>query len=121
MSIFTAIYDVCTAWPWLVFIVIFALMKIIRQGKRAFGLAADVMTFFLLFSIPQLTKQFFDLDIGVLTWIIAVIFLMIMTTVQWRTQQQIHFLSVFKLTWRILFLLYTIIYVVLWAMHLLMP
>jgi len=121
MSIFTTIYEVCTAWPWLVFIVIFALMKIIRQGKRAFGLAADVTTFFLLFSIPQLTKQFFDLNIGVLTWIVAVIFLMIMTTVHWRTQPNIHFLSVFKLTWRILFLLYVIIYLVLWGIHLLMP
>ncbi|WP_010286588.1 DUF3397 family protein [Kurthia massiliensis] len=120
MSIFSAIFSFFAEWPWLVFIVIFFMMKLLRQGKRAFGVAADVTTFCLLFSIPQLTKRLYDLDIGVMTGIVAVVFLMMMTTIQWRTQPQLKFLSVLKLTWRILFLMYVVIYIVLWALHLLM-
>lgn len=121
MGILKTMFDIFVTWPWLVFLIIFIAIKVMKRGKYAFGLAADVTTFFLLFSIPQLTKQFFDLNIGVLTWIIAVVFLMMMTTIQWRTQQQLKFFGVLKLTWRILFLLYAIIYVVLWAIHLFMP
>lgn len=121
MSILATIFTLCVQFPWVIFILVMLVMKLIKKGHRAFGAAADITTFLLLFSIPQLTKQFFDVDLGVLTWIVAIVLLMVMTTIEWRMKEELKILGVVKRTWRIVFLLYSLIYIVLWVVQLFKP
>lgn len=121
MSIVATIFELCAQFPWVIFILVMLVMKLVKKGHRAFGAAADMTTFLLLFSIPQLAKQFFDVDLGVLTWIVALILLMIMTIIEWRTKEELKFSGVLKRTWRIVFLLYSLIYIVLWGVQLFKP
>jgi len=121
MGILSTIFELCAQFPWGIFLIVFLFMKLIKKGHRAFGAAADITTFVLLFSIPQLAKNYFDVDLGVLTWIVAVVLLMLTTTLEWRMKEELKFLGVLKRTWRIVFLLYSFIYIVLWVMHLFMP
>lgn len=121
MSILATIFTLCAQFPWVIFILVMLVMKLIKKGHRAFGAAADITTFLLLFSIPQLTKQFFDVDLGVLTWIVVIVLLMVMTTIEWRMKEELKILGVVKRTWRIVFLLYSLIYIVLWVVQLFKP
>ncbi|MFJ7738455.1 DUF3397 domain-containing protein [Lysinibacillus sp. NPDC097287] len=99
--------------PVLIFLlVLFIGRKINVKGTRAFGVASDVTTFFLFFSVPLAIGAVWQINIGGFLVITAIIMAMIFTYVDWRTKKEIEVRALLRKIWRFLFLLLSAAYII---------
>lgn len=97
--------------PWIIWGFLFVLLKKIKYTKNsAAHFAADITTFFLLFSIREIVELLFDYDIRMLALIVAVVIAIIMLVKEWKTSDELNLNKVSKKIWRILFVVLTFAY-----------
>ena len=99
--------------PVLIFLIIFFIGRKIKiKGTHAFGIASDVTTFFLFFSVPLAIGAVWQLNVGIVLVISAIIMAMIFTYVEWRTKKEIEVRALLRKIWRFLFLLLSAAYII---------
>ncbi|MFJ7950418.1 DUF3397 domain-containing protein [Lysinibacillus sp. NPDC096418] len=99
--------------PVLIFLLVFFVGKKIKiKGTHAFGMASDVTTFFLFFSVPLAIGAVWQINIGIFLVISAILMAMIFTYVEWRTKKEIEVKALLRKIWRFLFLLLSAAYII---------
>ncbi|MBQ0138941.1 MAG: DUF3397 domain-containing protein [Kurthia sp.] len=112
VSILLWIGDICLICPWIIWGILFVVLKKIKHTKQfAFHFASDITTIFLLFAIRKIMLTLFTIDLGLLVWIAAVILAICMLVYEWKTKDELELKKVLKKIWRILFVASTIIYI----------
>ena len=97
--------------PVLIFLIVFFIGRKIKiKGIHAFGLASDVTTFFLFFSVPLAISAVWQVNVGMILVIVAIIMAMIFTYIDWRTKKEIVVSALLRKIWRFLFLLLSAAY-----------
>ena len=115
MSPIVNVLSVFVIYPVVVFLVVFLFCQFfLRKRKKSIGIAADISTFFLFFSITNLFSFFFLKEFGWYLVIFSIILATIITFLEWRTKKEIEVIPLLRKVWRLLFLLLCVTYAFLW-------
>lgn len=99
--------------PVLIFVIVFYISRKIKiKGTHAFGVASDVTTFFLFFSVPLAIGAVWKVNVGIILVIAALVMAMIFTYIDWRTKKEIEVGALLRKIWRFLFLLLSAAYII---------
>lgn len=99
--------------PVLIFLIIFYISRKIKiKGTHAFGVASDITTFFLFFSVPLAIGAVWRVNVGMILVIVALLLAMMFTYVEWRTKKEIEVRALLRKIWRFLFLLLSAAYII---------
>lgn len=106
-------------FPILVFLGTYLICKRRKISKvRAVGIASDQTTFWLFFSVPLAITGVWDIHIGMMLIMFAIMIAMVFTFVEWRTKKEIEIRPLFRKVWRVYFLMLTITYAAVWIIGL---
>jgi len=101
--------------PIIVFITMLLICRKLRVKKyKAIGLAADITTFLLLFSIPIALQAVWNIGILMPMLIVVLVIAIVFTYVDWRTKKELEVKPLMKKIWRFYFLLFSITYFIIW-------
>ncbi|WP_175453943.1 DUF3397 domain-containing protein [Psychrobacillus sp. OK028] len=110
-----SVLSIIIIYPIVVFLAVFLFCKfVLHKRKKSIGIASDISTFFLYFSIANLFSFIFLKEIGWYLVIFSIILATIMTILEWRSKKEIEVIPLLRKIWRLLFLLLCFIYAVLW-------
>lgn len=102
--------------PILAFIAVLLICRKLRLNKyKAIGLAADITTGLLLFSIPIALQGLWDIDVMMPMLIVVLMIAIIFTYIDWRTKKEVEVKPLLKKTWRLYFLLFSMTYFIIWV------
>ncbi|MGN7477229.1 DUF3397 domain-containing protein [Solibacillus silvestris] len=96
------------------FAVIVTCRKLRLNKHKAIGLAADVTTFLLFFSIPVALRGLWDIGALMPMLIVVLVIAIIITYADWQTKKEIEVKPLLKKIWRVYFLLFSITYFFIW-------
>ncbi|WP_313891381.1 DUF3397 family protein [Psychrobacillus sp.] len=114
MTRITKLLSVFILYPVLLFILTFIGAKFFLKRKKAFGLAADVTTLLLFFSVSNAFSIVFSKNIVLLLIMIALLIATLLTYLEWRNEKEIEVMPLLRRIWRFLFLLLCLFYIVIW-------
>ncbi|MFZ3588027.1 DUF3397 domain-containing protein [Bacillus sp. DJP31] len=108
-SFFSGVIATIITVPLLGFLLLFTVFRFILEKKRkAFQLSVDLTTILLMYSVYYLGQVIFNISflsyILIFVLIIAIIFLFL----QWKVNEEVHFLKVLKGVWRCNFLFFLV-------------
>lgn len=86
--------------------------KVKIRGTHAFGVASDVTTVCLFFSVPLAIGVLWNVDVSALLVTFAIMMAMIFTYIDWRTKKEIEVKSLLRKIWRFQFLVLSTAYIV---------
>lgn len=81
---------------------------------RSVGIASDQTTLWLFFSVPLAIGGLWEMDVGMIVVIVAIIIAMLFTFIEWKTKKEIEVKSLFRKVWRLYFLILFTTYVLIW-------
>ncbi|MFC4409311.1 DUF3397 family protein [Chungangia koreensis] len=112
-EISTGIVSFLIAFPIVLFILFYVLLYLLFRKKKmdAFGIAADVTTLILFWSVPAVVYVFWTLNIFSYLIISALLIGMIFTIFEWKTQKEVLVIPLLRKIWRSLFLILNVLYV----------
>ncbi len=102
----------------LFFITYFIIRKRKKSKVKAFGIASDLTTLVLFFSVPLSISSLWEKNYNVVVFIIALIIAIVFTYIDWRTKKEIEILRLLKKVWRLYFILLTMAFLVIWIVGL---
>lgn len=85
--------------------------KIKIRGTHAFGMASDVTTLCLFFSVPIAIGVLWNVNVSVILVTLAIMMAMIFTYIDWRTKKEIEVRSLLRKIWRFQFLVLSTAYI----------
>ncbi|AQU79903.1 DUF3397 family protein [Planococcus faecalis] len=117
MTIISTIGTVFLYIPFLLFAVIYFL-SLKRRKRKALGLASDITTFVLFFSVPASVEILWGYSISAYIYFVALVLAIILLIIEWRTAKEIEIIPFFRKLWRTYFLLLASLYAVVWLIGL---
>ncbi|ALS78195.1 MULTISPECIES: DUF3397 family protein [Planococcus] len=117
MTIISTIGTVFLYIPFLLFAVIYFL-SLKRRKRKALGLASDITTFVLFFSVPACVEILWGYSISAYIYFVALVLAIILLIIEWRTAKEIEIIPFFRKLWRTYFLLLASLYAVVWLIGL---
>lgn len=108
--------------PYLVFILtFFVLAKWTRKRpKQAFGIAADITTFILLFTVPIAIEALFEVKTMIYFFCLAIVISVVLTIYEWKSKKEIELIPLLRKIWRLLFLLLSTLYIIVFCFGLIL-
>ena len=107
--------------PYLVFLLMFyTVYKLTKKPKRAFGVAADITTFFLLLAVPIAIEALFEVKTMIYFFCFAILISVIITIQDWKTKKEIELVPLLRKIWRFLFLLLSVCYIIVFCIGLIL-
>lgn len=101
--------------PAILFIISFVIAKYaFRKRKKSIGIAADITTFLLFFSVSHVFNVIFGKEIGFVIIIFAIFIATIMTILEWKMKKEIEIKPLLRKVWRLFFILLCFMYALLW-------
>lgn len=79
-----------------------------------FGVAADLTTFILFFSVPLSISSLWGMQYSGIVFVVALFIAIIFTYIDWKSKKEIELLPLFKKIWRVLFILLSVTYFFVW-------
>lgn len=113
MTILHAIGTVFLYVPFLLFVFIY-FISLRRKKRKALGLASDVTTFLLFFSVPASVEFLWGYSIAAAIYFVALVLAIILLVIEWKTAKEIEIIPFFRKLWRTCFLLLASIYALIW-------
>ncbi|MBT2581849.1 DUF3397 family protein [Planococcus sp. ISL-109] len=101
--------------PFLIFLFVYALTHKAKK-RKALGIAADVTTFLLFFSIPASIVLLFGIQTQPTIFLFALLFAIFLLIREWKTTKEIEIIKFFRKLWRIYFLALAAIYAITWLL-----
>ena len=89
-----------------------------KNHTKAFGLAADLTTFILFFSVTLSVSSLWGVNYSLFIFMIALLIAIIITYIDWRSKKEIELLALFKRIWRTYFIILTVTYLFVWIVGL---
>ena len=78
--------------PAILFIISFVIAKYaFRKRKKSIGIAADITTFLLFFSVSHVFNVIFEKEIGFIIIILAIFIATIITILEWKMKKEIEY------------------------------
>ncbi len=115
MILITSIVSLFLLIPALLFLLSTVFFQVVlKKGKKSIGLAADVTTILLFFSVAHVYEVVFEGNIGYLLIVFSILLATIFTIVDWKTKKEIEILPLFRKVWRLLFILLCVVYALIW-------
>jgi len=102
----------------LFFITYFISLKRKKSKVKSFGIASDLTTLVLFFSVPLSVSSLWEKNYNGVVFIIALIIAIIFTYIDWRTKKEIEVFRLLKKIWRLYFILLSIAFFVIWIVGL---
>lgn len=100
--------------PFISFVIFwFVFYYVYKERKKATTMAMDVTTLLLVISVSAMYNEVFNSRVGF--WLIALFFLLatgLTGNAQHRLRGQLDFKKIYKLVWRIGFLLLSLLYII---------
>ena len=110
-----ALISIVVLVPAILFVLTFAIAKYgLHKRKKSVGIAADITTFLLFFSVSHVFNIIFEKEIGFIITMIAVLIATIITILEWRMKKEIEIKPLLRKIWRLFFILLCIMYALLW-------
>lgn len=107
--------------PYLVFLLMFyTVYKLTKKPKRAFGVAADITTFFLFLAVPIAIEALFEVKTMIYFFCFAILISVIITIQDWKTKKEIELVPLLRKIWRFLFLLLSVCYIIVFCIGLIL-
>lgn len=110
-SVLGAVIATFITVPYLVFFVVKkSIYKVTRKKRKAFKISTDVTTFFLFLSIERMTVEIWDQSYY---WVLILLFIsgcVMITVMIWKNDLDLSMGKIFRLNWRLQFLLLTFSY-----------
>ncbi|MBT2570282.1 DUF3397 domain-containing protein [Planococcus sp. ISL-110] len=103
--------------PFLLFIFVY-FISLKRRKKKALGLASDITTFLLFFSVPASVDILWGYSVSAFIYFIALVLAIIFLIIEWRTAKEIEIIPFFRKLWRTYFLLLSSVYALVWLIGL---
>lgn len=99
--------------PILLFVIVYLISRKVKfRGTHAFGVASDVTTLCLFFSVPLAIGVLWKVNVSELLVTLALMMAMIFTYIDWRTKKEIEVKSLLRKIWRFQFLVLSTAYIV---------
>lgn len=99
--------------PILLFVIVYLISRKVKfRGTHSFGVASDVTTLCLFFSVPLAIGVLWDVNVSALLVTLALMMAMIFTYIDWRTKKEIEVKSLLRKIWRFQFLVLSTAYIV---------
>ncbi|MEY9970021.1 hypothetical protein ABH966_000383 [Lysinibacillus sp. RC46] len=99
--------------PILLFVIVYLISRKVKiRGTHAFGVASDVTTVCLFFSVPLAIGVLWHVNVSALLITLAIMMAMIFTYIDWRTKKEIEVKSLLRKIWRFQFLVLSTAYIV---------
>ncbi|MFJ3387111.1 MULTISPECIES: DUF3397 domain-containing protein [unclassified Lysinibacillus] len=99
--------------PILLFVIVYLISRKVKiRGTHAFGVASDVTTVCLFFSVPLVISVLWNIDVSALLVTFAIMMAMIFTYIDWRTKKEIEVKLLLRKIWRFQFLVLSTAYIV---------
>lgn len=115
-DIFNMTISFLLLFPIVLFIIVFIVSKyFLHKRKKSIGIAADVTTFLLFFSVSHVYSVIFSKDIGFLLIIFSLLLATILTFWDWRTKKEMEVRPLLRKIWRLLFMMLCLFYAFLWV------
>ncbi|ANX12179.1 hypothetical protein ABE41_009180 [Fictibacillus arsenicus] len=107
-SVFGAVLASFITVPFLVFFVVnMSIYKVTRKKRKAFKISTDVTTLFLFLSIERMTVEIWGQSYY---WVLIILFIsgcVLFTLLIWKNDLDMPLGKIFRLNWRLQFLLLT--------------
>lgn len=100
--------------PIILFIVTYILLRNRMSSVARFGVAADLTTFILFFSVPLSISSLWGMQYSGIVFVVALFIAIIFTYIDWKSKKEIELLPLFKKIWRVLFILLSVTYFFVW-------
>lgn len=102
-------------FPIIAFLIMLIICRKLKINKhKAIGLAADVTTLILIFSVPIAIHSLWELSIWIPMLVVLLVVAIIITYTDWRTKKEIEVRQLLKKIWRVDFLLLSLAYFTVW-------
>ncbi|WP_197141757.1 DUF3397 domain-containing protein [Lysinibacillus sphaericus] len=99
--------------PILLFMIVYLVGRKVKiRGTHAFGVASDVTTLCLFFSVPLAIRVLWNVDVSALLVTLTVVMAIIFTYIDWRTKKEIEVKPLLRKIWRFQFLVLSAAYIV---------
>ncbi|MEY9978374.1 DUF3397 domain-containing protein [Lysinibacillus sp. RC79] len=99
--------------PILLFVIVYLISRKVKiRGTHAFGMASDVTTLCLFFSVPLAIGVLWNVNVSALLVTLAIMMAMIFTYIDWQTKKEIEVKSLLRKIWRFQFLVLSTAYIV---------
>jgi len=99
--------------PILLFVIVYLISRKVKfRGTHAFGVASDVTTLCLFFSVPLAIRVLWNVNVSALLVTLALMMAIIFTYIDWRTKKEIEVKSLLRKIWRFQFLVLSTAYIV---------
>ncbi|CEA02567.1 hypothetical protein BN1050_01300 [Metalysinibacillus saudimassiliensis] len=108
MSILQAILSALIFLPHSIFIVLVVLSK--KVEFITVGRAADITTVFLMVSVPLALQALTGVQLGYALFSLLIIIAIYNTLRVWRSEKDIEIIKLMRKTWRIYFVILTVLY-----------
>lgn len=105
--------DVLLYVPFIVFLLVYAL-TFKSKKRKALGIAADVTTFLLFFSVPASIELLFGIEVQPIIFMLTVLFAIFLLIREWKTAKELEVIKFLRKLWRICFLSLSAIYAATW-------
>lgn len=109
MDILYAIGALLLIAPIFLFIFIILLARK-RLGYRSIGLAADITTLLLFFSVPAAAAAIWQVNTMLITYSAALVIAIIMLVIEWKQSKEIEIPKLARKIWRVYFLALSLAY-----------
>lgn len=90
--------------------------KLLKKKVNSFGIAADITTFVLFFSVYLSLSTLWGVAFGFGAIVISIFIAIGMTYIDWKTKKEIEVVPLLRRIWRVqfmyLFFLYTIVWII---------
>ncbi|ATP39246.1 hypothetical protein CSE16_03895 [Solibacillus sp. R5-41] len=105
--------------PLLAFLIVFVSCRKMRMEQhKVIGLAADVTTIILFFSVPVAIQALWELSLFIPIYLLALSIAVIFTYIDWKKKKEIQVMLLLKKIWRAYFLLLGTSYFFVWVIGL---
>lgn len=108
--------------PYLVFILAFFILSkwTKKRPKQTFGIAADLTTFALLFAVPIAIEALFEVKTMIYFFCLVIVIGVVLTIYEWKSKKEIELIPLLRKIWRLLFLLLSILYIIVFCLGLIL-
>ncbi|MDQ0427866.1 preprotein translocase subunit YajC [Planomicrobium stackebrandtii] len=117
MTLLQTIGSVFLYIPFLLFIIVY-FISLKRKRKKALGLASDITTFLLFFSVPASVDILWGYSVSAIIYFVALVLAIVFLVIEWRTAKEIEIIPFFRKLWRTYFLLLSATYALVWLVGL---
>lgn len=103
--------------PFLLFVFVYFLF-LKKKKRKALGVASDVTTFLLFFSVPASVDFLWGYSVSAIVYFVALVLAIVLLVIEWRTAKEIEIIPFFRKLWRTYFLLLASVYALVWLIGL---